>query len=226
MKEAIILAGGMGTRLQGVVSDIPKPMAPIGDKPFLTIIFDFLLQHKVERAILSVGYKYEVIKEHYGVEYKGLELVYSVEENPLGTGGAIQLALSHVLGDGVLILNGDSYIDVDVQDFSLAVESQNFGMVIKEMTNFDRYGTVTIEGRNIISFQEKKALVRGYINTGVYYLKKDYLLSLQLPEKFSFENDFMEKYYTQTSFIAFETKGFFIDIGIPEDYARAQKEFK
>lgn len=228
MKEAIILAGGMGTRLKGVVSDMPKPMAPIGDKPFLTIIFDFLQRHNVDRAILSVGYKYEVIKDYYGDNYKGIELVYSVEETPLGTGGAIQLALSHVKGDAVVILNGDSYVDVDVQDFSKAFSSSDskFGMVIKEMTNFDRYGTVITEGDRITSFQEKRALDRGYINTGVYILDKAYLLSLNLSEKFSFENDFMEKYYAKSAFFAYTTDGFFIDIGIPEDYRRAQTEFK
>ena len=99
-------------------------------------------------------------------------------------------------------------------------------MVIKEMTNFDRYGTVITEGDRITSFQEKRALDRGYINTGVYILDKAYLLSLNLSEKFSFENDFMEKYYAKSAFFAYTTDGFFIDIGIPEDYRRAQTEFK
>lgn len=226
MREAIILAGGMGTRLKGVIYDIPKPMAPIGDVPFLSVLFDYLLRNNVERAILSVGYKYEVIETYYGLNYKGLELVYSVEETPLGTGGAIQLALEHVQGEDVVILNGDSFIDADLQQFSDFALSHDadFGLVIKRMTNIARYGTVITQDDKVLRFQEKQELAEGDINTGVYYMKTSFLATLNFPVKFSFETDFMEKYCGKLDFYSFPVDGFFIDIGVPEDYARAQNE--
>ena len=113
MREAIVLAGGFGTRLAHIVSDVPKPMAPVCGRPFLRFILDDLQKKGVERIILATGYKRECIEEFFGTHYRGMEIVYSPEDTPLGTGGAIKRALSLCREDWVAVLNGDTYFDVD-----------------------------------------------------------------------------------------------------------------
>ena len=226
IKEAIILAGGFGTRLKGVISDVPKPLASVAGKPFLAYLLEFLNCQKVEKVILSVGYKYELIEQYFGNKYKSLKLEYSIEDTPLGTGGAIKLAMEKADGEEVFILNGDSFIDVALTDFYTFCKNSTFpfAIVLKEMLNFDRYGTVEFDGQRILKFNEKMAVKKGLINSGVYLLKKDFFNSFPFPEKFSFETAFLEKYYSDYNFGGFISEGYFIDIGIPEDFEKAQKE--
>ena len=117
--EAIVLAGGLGTRLRSIVLDLPKPMAPIGDKPFLEYIFKYLKKSGVTRVVLSVGYKWKVIEEYFGSSFENIELVYSVENEPLGTGGAIKKAMTKIEGEKVYIINGDTFFDVNLNALSL-----------------------------------------------------------------------------------------------------------
>src|SRR6202050_1403605 len=112
--DVVILAGGFGLRLRGTIGDVPKPMAPIAGRPFLELLLRQLKRHGFSRVILSVGYKQEVIREHFGEEAFGLELVYSIETSPLGTGGALREAVAHIRTETALIMNGDSYTDVDL----------------------------------------------------------------------------------------------------------------
>lgn len=226
IKEAIILAGGLGTRLKGVISDIPKPLAPISGKPFLTYLLEYLDTQKLERVVLSVGYKHEMIEQAFGNQYKNLHIQYSIETEPLGTGGAIKLAMDKIVGSEVLILNGDSFIEVNLQEFNTYCKNRNaqFAITLKEMTDFDRYGTVEFDGQKILCFNEKKPVKKGWINSGVYFLKKDFFETLSFPEKFSFEKEFLEKYYSECDFSGYVSNGYFIDIGIPEDYDKAQEE--
>lgn len=227
MKEAIVLAGGFGTRLAHVVSDVPKPMAPVCGKPFLQYILDDLARKGVERVILAVGYKKECIETYFGDTYAGMELVYSPEDKPLFTGGAIRKAMHVIHSERAFVVNGDTYFDVNLD----AMEEQHTqsGAVLtiaaKPMCDFDRYGTVeTDESRRIIAFREKQPCARGEINGGIYLLEKAEMMAIS-QEKFSFETAYMEANVTDRAIYAFMSDGYFIDIGVPEDYAKAQKDF-
>ena len=227
-KEAIILAGGFGTRLQGVVKDLPKPMAPVNGRPFLTYILDYLIDYEYERVVLSVGYLYEKIVDYFGRKYKTLEIDYAVEEEPLGTGGGIQFAMSKCENDNVLVINGDTMFKVDLDAFERFHTEKDalLSIVLREVEDVSRYGSVTISNDNLIAlFAEKQVTFgRGYINGGVYLIHRKLFDKHPQPKKFSFEKDLMTKFYTQELFYAMPSDGYFIDIGIPEDYARAQQE--
>ncbi len=223
--EAIVLAGGLGTRLQSVVSNIPKPMALIGEKPFLEYILRYLKNNGVKRVILSVGYKWEIIEKYFGNNFDGIELVYSVENEPLGTGGAIKKAISKVISDEVYIINGDTFFNVELNSLSL-VDSSKLMLSLKEMKNFDRYGSVEIDKNGfVVAFNEKVYRDIGNINAGIYILSKDIFDTYILGEKFSFE-EFMANEFQKLQITTKIFKNYFIDIGIPEDYKKAQVEIK
>lgn len=225
--EAIILAGGFGTRIQSVVADVPKPMAPVAGKPFLYYILHSLVKQGINRIILAVGYKRESIINHFGSNFESAELLYSVEEQPLGTGGAIRKALQLAEGDDVLIINGDTYFDVWISEL-LSFHQQglfDLTMSLKPMENFDRYGTVLINHTKVVEMVEKQPSDKGLINGGVYIVKRSLLNKYPVNTKFSFETDFLEKDINHIEIGAFISDGYFIDIGIPEDYARAQEEW-
>lgn len=222
--QAIILAGGFGTRLTHIVSDVPKPMASVNGEPFLKYVFDYLLKNEVTRAVLAIGYKAEVIQKYFGDNYKGIKITYSIEDNPLGTGGAIKKALDYCYEDDIFILNGDTYFDVDLNEMKSfhGYKNSNLTVAVKLMTNFDRYGAVEIEDHIIKQFQEKKPTVQGKINGGTYLMKKRIIDSVD-EESFSFEKVILEN--GMIDIYAFESDRYFIDIGVPEDYYRAQKDF-
>jgi len=226
-KEAIILAGGLGTRLKGVISDIPKPMAPVANQPFLKYILDYLKQQGIERIILSVGYKYEVIEDFFGNNYEGLELVYSVENEPLGTGGGIRLAVDKLKGEQAFIINGDTFFDVNLLELEdLAIQkNSNLCLALKPMQSFDRYGSVNLQKNRITSFKEKQFVQEGLINGGIYWFQKSLLEMFKSGQKFSFEQDLMEKQIDSKVISGFISDSYFIDIGIPEDYAQANVDF-
>lgn len=225
IKTAIILAGGFGTRLQSVVSEVPKPMAPIGSQPFLHYLFLYLKKYKVEKVVLAVGYLHEKIMVHFGYNFLGIEVEYSIETTPLGTGGGIQQAISMTKGD-VFILNGDTFLEIDLTALNHfhTCQKANLTMSLKPMSGFDRYGTVSIENNRIIRFNEKKYCENGLINAGVYVCSKAVFEKEKMPTKFSFEEDFLTPKLHDIKVCGFETKGYFIDIGIPEDYKKAQEE--
>ena len=228
VKEAIILAGGFGTRLQGVVKDLPKPMAPVNDRPFLTYILDYLIEYQYNKVILSVGYLHKKIEEYFGNQYKTLEIDYAVESEPLGTGGGILFAMSKCVTDNVLVINGDTMFKVDLDAFERFHREKEglLSIVLREVEDVSRYGSVVIGNDNLIAlFAEKMASSgRGFINGGVYLINQKLFEKYPQPQKFSFEKDLMTKFYTQELFYAMPSDGYFIDIGIPEDYARAQEE--
>lgn len=228
IREAIVLAGGLGTRLQSVVKDIPKPMADINGEPFLKHLLDYLINNGIERAVLSVGFRYEAIKEYFGNNYKNLELHYAVEEEPLGTGGGIINALNYTRENLVYLINGDTFFNVNLQElFHFHNQSKaDFTLALKPMINFDRYGTVEMDNDRIIKFNEKQYKDKGLINGGIYILNKYLLETLPFAQKFSFEKDFLENYLNQFFINGCIVDNYFIDIGIPEDYQRAQKELR
>jgi D-glycero-alpha-D-manno-heptose 1-phosphate guanylyltransferase len=227
IKETIILAGGLGTRLRPVVSDLPKCMAPVNGKPFLSYIIDYLQKQGVEKYILSVGYKSESIIEYLNAEWPMLNVEYSHEETPLGTGGAIKRACAKVSGKNVLIVNGDTMFCVDLNKLSSfhAQHEADCTLSLKPMKEFDRYGAVELDNNDSIrSFKEKHFYKEGLINGGVYGLNAERFIKEDLPEVFSFEKDYLEKYLTKRKIFGVVQDEYFIDIGIPEDYNRAQKE--
>ena len=222
------MAGGFGTRLQDVVKDVPKPMAPVNGRPFLTYILDYLIEYKYTKVILSVGYLHEKIEEFFGTQYKSLEIDYAVETEPLGTGGGILFAMSKCKTDNVLVINGDTMFKVDLDAFErfYAEKECLLSIVLREVEDVSRYGSVTIGNNNLIILFSEKGISsgHGFINGGVYMINRALFEKYPRPQKFSFEKDLMEKLYTQEQFYAMPSDGYFIDIGIPEDYARAQKE--
>lgn len=225
---AIILAGGLGTRLRSVIQDLPKPMAPVNGKPFLHYIFQYLKQERISEVVLSVGYKHELIEEFFGKEYLGIKVQYSVEEEPLGTGGGIKQAFD-LIKDAAYVLNGDTFFGVNLlalQEFFFDTQS-DIALAIKPLENFDRYGTVQMdETSRITKFEEKKFVNKGLINGGVYFFDKQLFDKVEVPEKFSFEKDVLEKYTGDLKFSGEIFNGYFIDIGIPEDYNKARHDFK
>lgn len=226
--ECIVLAGGLGTRLRNTIGDFPKCMAQVAGKPFLHYIFRYLEKQHCERVILSLGYKHEVITEWLQELPYGFEIDWVLEEEPLGTGGGIKLAMQKAFADDVLVLNGDTFFDVELSRLLQLHTTKNAGttLALKPMRRFERYGIVRIdeEGR-ILSFEEKKFTEKGMINGGVYVVNKSRFLQRGLPEKFSFEKDYLEAFVHHGKFFGSVQEGYFIDIGIPEDYNRAQTDF-
>ena len=224
--EVIILAGGLGTRLRSVVSEVPKCMAPVAGKPFLWYLLEQLRGCRVERVILSVGYLREAVESwvaaHAG-EYP-FEFRFAVETEPLGTGGGIKLAASMAEGPEVVVLNGDTYFDADLEALLKARRESGMpvALALKPMRDFDRYGTVELGADGVIkAFREKQHCSEGLINGGVYAIDRSSGIFDGLPQKFSFETAVLEPECARGRLCGLVQDGFFIDIGIPEDYARA-----
>ena len=225
--RAIILAGGLGTRLARVTRDIPKPMAPVGSRPFLEYLLDDLVDQGIEQAVLAVSYRWEVIREHFGSVYRGMELSYSVEEIPLGTGGAIRQALANLTDDEVVVLNGDTRFRVDLMEMEKIHRNGGAPLTIalKQVTDSGRFGRVEVSADGVVtSFLEKSTGGPGWINGGVYILNSSLFKDFPMPERFSFELDLVEPNIDRIQPRAFQSDAYFIDMGIPEDYQRAQHE--
>lgn len=221
------MAGGFGTRIQSVVSDVPKPMAPVCGKPFLYHILQTLVQQGIKRMILAVGYKHEVIINHFGDKFQSADLIYSIEDEPLGTGGGIRKALELSVEEQVLIINGDTFFDLSFNELYRFHLSGNYDltMCLKPMKQFDRYGTVTIEQNRVTGMKEKEPCESGLINGGIYLFNKEIIEKFKVGSKFSFEKDFLEKEVSRLKFGACISDNYFIDIGIPEEYQKAQQDF-
>lgn len=224
-REAIVLAGGFGTRLAHVVPDVCKPMAPVAGRPFLRFIMDQLAAAGFDRAVVADGYRREQIEGFFGPAYRGMAIEYSPEETPLFTGGAVKRALSRCESDWVFVLNGDTWLDVDFAAMEAAAcdapEGVSSVIAVKRMRDFERYGTVDVDaGGSLTAFHEKCPCEEGLINAGVYLLRRDALNSM--PEKFSLESDYFERVVGDGALRAVECAGGFIDIGVPGDYELAQ----
>ncbi|MDD4193039.1 MAG: nucleotidyltransferase family protein [Mangrovibacterium sp.] len=227
MMEAIVLAGGLGSRLRSVVSGIPKPMAPVSDKPFLYYILKWLESNQVSRIILSVGYRWEMIYDTFGERFHDRELIYSVEDAPLGTGGAIALAMEKLTGDCFFIVNGDTLFKSDLSRLFVFHRRGAFdlSMLLKPMNDFDRYGTVELNDEHRITrFHEKKPQKTGLINGGIYLAGKQIQAHFPPAQAFSFEKEFLETKQDELSFGGLVSNDYFIDIGIPSDYMKARNE--
>lgn len=230
MKEALILAGGLGTRLKSEVPNNPKCMASVCDRPFIDYVVAYLHSFGVTRFIFALGYMSEVLIDHISTKYSHLDCDYVVESEPLGTGGAIKLAMSKSITPHPMVLNGDSLFEVDIaamMNFYLSNDSM-ITCALKPMLDFSRYGTVQLkQNGRIAAFEEKTYCETGLINGGVYIIDRNkWTTGFDYPQKFSFEKSVLEVLSTQGRITGFVDDGYFIDIGIPEDYQRAQLEFK
>lgn len=224
----IILAGGLGTRLRSVVSEVPKCMAPVGGKPFLWYLLKYLTRFDVSKVVLSVGYLRDVIidwvDEHGGEFPFGFD--YAVELQPLGTGGGIKKAMEKTQSDDVVVLNGDTFFQVNLGELygNHRLYPASITLALKPMRNFSRYGNVRINGGQVVAFEEKKECREGLINGGVYVVNKLGKVFENLPDRFSFETEVLQPQCEQGNLYGAVQDGYFIDIGIPEDYRRTCEE--
>ncbi len=227
--ECIILAGGLGTRLREAVPGLPKAMAPVAGKPFLSYLINYLRMQGIDQFIFSLGYRSEAIIDFLEKEYPLLQYKCVIEEEPLGTGGAVQLAMKQAVTDQVLVVNGDTFYEVDLEGMFAFHNSVKAGctMVLKPMKQFDRYGLVELdEAGQVISFREKQYYDEGLINGGVYLVDRQSFLSHSFPEKFSFEKDYLEPNAGKDVLYGKLDEGYFIDIGIPGDFQKADRDFQ
>ncbi len=225
--EAVILAGGLGSRLQGVVPDVPKVLAPVASKPFLSHVIDYLRLQGVTRFVFALGYKAGRVEGFLKEQYPTLSYAVVVEDEPLGTGGAIRVALQKTKADQVLIVNGDTLFKVNIEKLfeQHTVQHAACTLALKPMSTNARYGSVILEQSNrIVSFGEKGSAAGGLINGGVYVLDKAKFFSHSFPQKFSFEEQYLQSYVQQEHFYALVQDAYFIDIGVPEDFSKAQKD--
>jgi D-glycero-alpha-D-manno-heptose 1-phosphate guanylyltransferase len=231
MLKALILAGGFGSRLQSVVNDVPKPMAIVAGRPFLEWVLDYCIESGIKEVVISVGYLSDKITNYFRNEYKSLKINYAVESAPLGTGGAMRFALDKVDPQSDwLVLNGDTLFRCNIRMLYDFYTQKKADMVIalRRMFSFDRYGVVDTDNKGLIlNFREKQFCAEGLINGGVYIFKASILHKyFENSTPFSFEKDFMEQYLSQLEIYGLEQNGYFIDIGIPEDFEKANRELK
>jgi D-glycero-alpha-D-manno-heptose 1-phosphate guanylyltransferase len=226
-EEAIVLAGGLGTRLRDVVPDLPKPLAPVAGRPFLAYLLDQLAAGGIRRVILATGYKSEEIAKAIGNRWANIDIAYSREPEPLGTGGAIRLAAGMVHGDGVHLANGDTFLRYVPSALEHRVREANaqMGVALAMVPDVGRYGAVEIDGDRVSAFREKCGQGPGLINAGSYFLTREGIDKLPDLGAFSFESEVLIPASLAGEVAAFDETRDFIDIGVPEDYARAQRLF-
>jgi D-glycero-alpha-D-manno-heptose 1-phosphate guanylyltransferase len=224
--EAIILAGGFGTRLRSVVSDVPKPLAPVGDRPFLSWVLDAAASRGIRRVILATGFMGDLVANVCGDSWQGMELVYSQEPQPLGTGGAIALAFSMVRGDACLVLNGDTWLTLDYADFdkNWQAHGSRLAIALAEVVDVSRYGAVQVERNRVLGMVEKGHAGPGYINAGIYGVHRSLVDDFPTLQSFSFENEVLMPTVKREAVFGYTRTSDFIDIGVPQDYQRAQRE--
>lgn len=221
--EAIILAGGLGTRLREEVGELPKALAPVNGKPFLEYVLDYLETQFVDKVVLSLGYRHEAIIEWLKNKAFTFKVSWVIEREPLGTGGGIRRALQKCSAQQVFVLNGDTLFKVDLRAMANLADAQTEAVIaLKAMRNFDRYGAVTLgPDHRITGFTEKRPMGEGLINGGIYLINVAAAGLKEFPERFSFEKDYLEK--TSGQLKGLVSDGLFIDIGIPEDYKLARQ---
>lgn len=223
MREAIVIAGGLGTRLKKIVPNLPKPMAPVAGRPFLEILLLSLAHKGVSRVIISTGYMAEKISSHFGANFAGMDLVYVIEDIPLGTGGAVRLAMEKCKLDHVFVFNGDTFIDLELDALDQQWhKNQRPIIVARQVTDTTRYGRLLVASDKVIGFTEKGLSGTGLVNAGCYVFNKNQLEEFALNHVFSLEVDYLSQIVSDSFFEVFVTSGKFIDIGVPEDYYLAQ----
>lgn len=229
IREAIVLAGGLGTRLRAELPDIPKCLAPVAERPFLFHVINYWRSQGVERFVFSLGYKHEQIQEYLAKYFPTLPREEVIEQEPLGTGGAIVKALQSCQQPHVLVLNGDTLFKGDLHAAARLHQEQSAActLLLKSLENFDRYGVVNTDTKGqVLRFLEKQPTKAGKINAGVILVDRHKMLEEELPEKFSFEKDFLERMVGERRFMGLAQDVYFRDIGIPDDFWLADRELR
>lgn len=227
LPDAVILCGGAGLRLKNITGDVPKPMARIVDRPFLELLLGQLRRYGFSRVVLSVGYKHEVIRKHFGDKAFGMDLLYSVEASPLGTGGALGQAAGDITTDTALVMNGDSYAAVDLSRLVLA--HQNSGadatVVVMAETRKDAGSVLLDENGRVKAFAEKSDVLNTrYQSAGIYIFNKNLCNAIPRAARISLEEQLFPEWLANgTRIDAFIFPGACIDIGTPERYQKAQE---
>ena len=225
--DVAILVGGLGTRLRGVVDNVPKPLAPVLGRPFLFYLLDMLALRGARSVTLCSGYMADFVQEKTGSEWMGMSIHHSVEKEPMGTAGALALAKKFLQSERVLIMNGDTWFEPDFKAFAEAAEGSEFCIAAAQVPDASRYGTLAwdADGR-LISFKEKfDPPASGTINAGVYFVSQKLLASLRV-EPLSLERIVLPELTRERHVKVFSTHAPFLDIGIPQDYAAAADFFK
>lgn len=226
--DAVILAGGLGTRLRSVVNNRPKVLAEVNGRPFITFLLDRLRSAGVEKVILCIGYLGWQVKSLLGDFYREMELIYSVEDTPLGTGGALRLALPAIRSEDVLVMNGDSFYTAELPAFyhQHKILFANASILLTKVTNMRRYGSIkTDRDGRIICFKEKSAEKGpGLINTGIYLIKREMIATIRREVSLSLEKDIFPAWINRGLF-GVPSEGEFIDIGTPASYRQAESFF-
>ncbi|MCS6786542.1 MAG: nucleotidyltransferase family protein [Thiobacillaceae bacterium] len=225
--QAIVLAGGLGTRLRAVVPQLPKPMAPVAGRPFLEYVLDRLVAAGCAHLVLAVAYRHEAIEAHFGSAYRGVPIVYSLEANPLGTGGAIRQAAQWITAEPVCVVNGDTYVELDYAAMHAAHRAAGASLTVAvcAVDDVGRYGSLTVVDERIVAFAEKGGSGPGLINAGTYLIERNLIEGIPPGRVHSLEQELLVPRVAALRPLAFVCRGRFIDIGVPEDYARAQQLF-
>lgn len=228
VEECIVLAGGKGTRLRSVVSDVPKPLAPVAGRPFIAWLLDRLATQGIRHVILATGYLAEQVEAAVGRRWKGMSISFSCEYEPLGTGGAIRAACNQLNGPSCHVVNGDTYVEYSISSLESTVKElkTSIGMVLAPVDNVSRYGSVLVSSGRAVGFSEKGRNGHGLINAGCYFLTADAINMLPDVSNFSFEQDVLLPASVNSDIAVISDARKFIDIGIPEDFERAQSLFK
>jgi NDP-sugar pyrophosphorylase family protein len=221
---AAILAGGLGTRLKSVMADRPKVLAPVAGRPFLVRLLDQLTRVEVSEAVLLVGFGAEQVRSALGNRYGGLRLSYSTESSPCGTGGAVRLALPLLSGEFILLMNGDSFCDLDLRAFAQFHRGRGgVSIALARVEDASRYGLVQLGSNDqLVQFEEKTQNGKpGWINAGVYMIDRSLIDAIVPNKPSSLERDFLPAQVAAGNVYGFRCTGRFIDIGTPESYAEA-----
>ncbi|MDB5372325.1 MAG: hypothetical protein JWP04_967 [Belnapia sp.] len=219
--EAVVLAGGLGTRLRAVVSDVPKPLAPIAGRPFLHWLLDGLARQGIARVVLATGYMAGTVREVIGAGHAGMIIDHAEETVPLGTGGAVWAALGHCSGERVFVLNGDTWIGAPLGPIADQAPAADLVMAVRPVEDRSRYGSVLAEGERVTGMAEKGPAGPGLVNAGLYLLRRDLPARRPMPGAFSLEAEVLGK-PAGLDLRAHRTEAAFLDIGTPEDFTRAQ----
>ena len=228
--DVVILAGGLGSRLRSKVSDRSKVLAEVNGRPFISYLLDQLCDTGFNRVVLCTGYMAEELENHLGNRYRNINIDYSREKIPLGTGGAIRNAEKHLKHDSIIVMNGDSFVDIDLKEFSgwHKFKRANWSLVVGQMDSGERYGNIKLGAKDeIIEFSEKEEIVfdrTNYINFGIYFTDRPAIQTMPNMVKFSLESDYFPNYIPNNVF-AYKTDNQFIDIGTPESLSDAQHMF-
>ena len=228
MKDAIVLAGGIGSRIASVAGGLPKALLDVAERPFIEYVLDQLSDAGVERVIIAASYKWETIKAYLGSHYKNMLIEYSIEETPLGTGGAIKQAFELYLVKRAIVVNADTLFRIDLESLVAEHDAADafISVALRQVPDMSRYGAVTLSGSTLTSFGEKNVSGPGLINGGIYVIDSEFWNTSKTPQSFSFERDVLESYTDLGMIDGFVKTGYFIDIGVPADLERARNEFK